>query len=183
MTEILPLLGKYKYDTWRILPVKCYVDNSMRLWSCIRNVNNHFWRRCRGGSQYLLSENRLHRIIGASIFYLSCRFICFPVFGCVLRREDFVRTRATSDPPLLLEVYIEILFDRTSGSSLLTSSREEQPQKSEDELQATCKWIHCWSMGALTPLCGRPPSCKNRRLGFYPRVLLWVVSRSQRTHR
>jgi hypothetical protein len=32
-------LEKYKYDTWRILSVKCYIDNSMRLRSCIRNVN------------------------------------------------------------------------------------------------------------------------------------------------
>jgi hypothetical protein len=39
MIEILPPLGKYKYDTWRILPVKCYIDNSVRLRSCIRNVN------------------------------------------------------------------------------------------------------------------------------------------------
>jgi hypothetical protein len=39
MIEILPPLGKYKYDTWGIIPVKCYIDNSMRLWSCIRNVN------------------------------------------------------------------------------------------------------------------------------------------------
>jgi hypothetical protein len=29
MIEILPPLGKYKYDTWRILPVKCYIDNSV----------------------------------------------------------------------------------------------------------------------------------------------------------
>jgi hypothetical protein len=38
MIEILPLMGKHKYDTWRILPVKCYIDNSV---SYIRNVNNH----------------------------------------------------------------------------------------------------------------------------------------------
>jgi hypothetical protein len=31
MIEILPPLGKYKYDTWRILPVTCYIDNSVRL--------------------------------------------------------------------------------------------------------------------------------------------------------
>jgi hypothetical protein len=43
MIEILPPLGKYKYDTWRILPVKCYIDNSMHLRSYIRNVNKHFW--------------------------------------------------------------------------------------------------------------------------------------------
>jgi hypothetical protein len=29
MREIFPPLGKYKYDTWRILPVKCYIDNSV----------------------------------------------------------------------------------------------------------------------------------------------------------
>jgi hypothetical protein len=39
MIEILPLLGKYKYDTWRILLVKCYIDNYVSLKSCIRNVN------------------------------------------------------------------------------------------------------------------------------------------------
>jgi hypothetical protein len=39
MIEILPSLGKYKYDTWRILLVKCYIDNFMRLWSYIGNVN------------------------------------------------------------------------------------------------------------------------------------------------
>jgi hypothetical protein len=39
MIEILPLLGKYKYDTWRILLVKCYIDIFVHLRSCIRNVN------------------------------------------------------------------------------------------------------------------------------------------------
>jgi sRNA-binding regulator protein Hfq len=41
MIEILTPLGKYKYDTWRILPVKCYIDNSVRLQSCIENVNKY----------------------------------------------------------------------------------------------------------------------------------------------
>jgi hypothetical protein len=36
---------------------------------------------------------------------------------CGLHREDFVRTRATDNPSVLLKVYIEILLDRTSGSS------------------------------------------------------------------
>jgi hypothetical protein len=48
MIEILPPLGKYKYDTWRILPMKCYIDNSVRLRSCIRNVNSTW--PCRGGT-------------------------------------------------------------------------------------------------------------------------------------
>jgi hypothetical protein len=41
MIEILPPLGKYKYGTWRILLVKYYIDNSMHLQSCIRNINNY----------------------------------------------------------------------------------------------------------------------------------------------
>jgi hypothetical protein len=40
MIEVLPPLGKHKYDTWRILQVKCYIDNSVRLRSCIRSVNS-----------------------------------------------------------------------------------------------------------------------------------------------
>jgi hypothetical protein len=71
MIEILPLLGKYKYDTWRIVPVKCYIDNSVRLRSCIRNMNKHFWHHYQGGSQYHFSVYRLHRIILASIISLT----------------------------------------------------------------------------------------------------------------
>jgi hypothetical protein len=71
MIEILPPLGKYKYDTWRILPVKCYIDNFVHLRSYIRNINKHFWHRCRGGNQYLLSVYRLHGIILTSIISLT----------------------------------------------------------------------------------------------------------------
>jgi hypothetical protein len=39
MIEILPPLEKYKYDSWRILPVRCYKYNFVRLRRCIRNVN------------------------------------------------------------------------------------------------------------------------------------------------
>jgi hypothetical protein len=35
-------LGKYKCDAYRILPVKCYINNFVRLRSCIRNVNIRF---------------------------------------------------------------------------------------------------------------------------------------------
>jgi hypothetical protein len=71
MIDILPPLGKYKYDTCRILPVKCYNDSSMCLRSCIQNVNKHFWRHCRGGSHYLLSVYRLHGIILTCIISLT----------------------------------------------------------------------------------------------------------------
>jgi hypothetical protein len=63
--------------------MKCYIDNSMRLQSCIRNVNKHFWRRCWGGSRYLLSIYRLRGIILTSIISLTdlstalCLFMVF----------------------------------------------------------------------------------------------------------
>jgi hypothetical protein len=81
MIEVLPPLGKYKYDAWIILPVKCYIDTFVSLRSCIRNVNKHFWRRCRGGSQYLLSIYRLHKVILASIISLVdlSAFLCLCV--------------------------------------------------------------------------------------------------------
>jgi hypothetical protein len=31
MIEVLPPLEKYKYDTWRIFLVKCYIDNSVHM--------------------------------------------------------------------------------------------------------------------------------------------------------
>jgi hypothetical protein len=71
MIEILSPSGKYKYDTWRILPVKCYIDNYVCLRSCIRNVNKHSWCHCHGGSQYLLSVYRLYWIIITSIISLT----------------------------------------------------------------------------------------------------------------
>jgi hypothetical protein len=37
--DILPPLGKYKYDTGRILLEKCYIDNSIHMRSCIKNIN------------------------------------------------------------------------------------------------------------------------------------------------
>jgi hypothetical protein len=83
MIEILPTLGKYKYDTWTILLVKCYIDNYVRLRNCIRNINKNFLCHCRGGSQYLLPIYRLHGIILTSIISLTdvsatlCLFMVF----------------------------------------------------------------------------------------------------------
>jgi hypothetical protein len=51
--------------------MKCYIDNFVHLWSYIRNISKHFWRRCRGGSQYLLSVYRLHGIILTTIISLT----------------------------------------------------------------------------------------------------------------
>jgi hypothetical protein len=71
MIEILPPMGKYKYDNWRILLVKCYICNPVHLRSCIKNIKKHFCHCCQGGSQYLLSVYRLHMIILASIISLA----------------------------------------------------------------------------------------------------------------
>jgi hypothetical protein len=67
--ELLLPLGLNKYDTWRIQPVKCYIDNFVRLWSCIRNINKYFSRCCQG-SQLSLSIYRLSKIVLVSIISL-----------------------------------------------------------------------------------------------------------------
>jgi hypothetical protein len=105
MTEILPPLGKYKYDTSGILPVKFYIYNFVRLWSCIRSINKHFWCRCWGGSQYLLSICSLHGIILTSIISLTdlsaalCLFMVFTV-SCMTRFD--LPTNYHSDPESLI---------------------------------------------------------------------------------
>jgi hypothetical protein len=68
MIEILPPLRKYKYDTWRILLVKFYIDNSMRLQSCIRNVN----------------------IYTSIVYFLPINFACL---CCLLNPDQQSRTR------------------------------------------------------------------------------------------
>jgi hypothetical protein len=92
MIKILPPLGKYKYDTWRILPMKCYIDNSVHLRSYIRNINKHFWCCCQGGSQYLLSVYRLHGIILTSIISLIDLYVALCLFmvftGSCMTRFD-----------------------------------------------------------------------------------------------
>jgi hypothetical protein len=115
MIVILPPLGKHKYDTWRILPVKCYIDNSVYLQSCIRNINKHFWHRCQEGSRHLLSVYRLHEIILTSIISLidlsATLWLCVVVTG-----KCFIGP----NPPLVPKVYVKIYLNRTSGISHLT---------------------------------------------------------------
>jgi hypothetical protein len=119
MIEILSAMGKYKYENWRILSVKCYIGNSMRLRSCIQNINKHFWRHCRGGRQYILSIYRLHRIILTSIISLTDLSAVLWLF--VVVTGMFCRTRVTDSSPLIPEVYVEIYLNRTSGISHPTS--------------------------------------------------------------
>jgi hypothetical protein len=66
MIEVLPTMGKYKYDTWRILPVKCYIDNSVCLRSCIWNVNGH---QSHGGVLSVRLARPPCRRIGSSLLF------------------------------------------------------------------------------------------------------------------
>jgi hypothetical protein len=122
MIEIHPQLGKYKYDTWRILPVKCYIDNYVRLRSCIRNVNKHFWRHCRVGSQYVLSVYRLHGIIVTSIIsltYLSAAMCLFMVFtGSCMTRFDLPANYHSDPESLIRKSRSRLSSPRSSGSHI-----------------------------------------------------------------
>jgi hypothetical protein len=110
MIKILPPLGKYKYDTWRILSVKCYIDC---LRSCIRNVNKHFWCRCRGGGQYLLSVYILHGIILTSIISLTdlsaALCSCMVFTGSCMIGFD-LSTNYLSDPESLISLAQGFLY-------------------------------------------------------------------------
>jgi hypothetical protein len=69
MIEILPHLGKYKYDTWRILLVKCYNNNSMCLQSCIRNINRQ-WSLPSRSDEVVGASLTLHQPAGCRLVLL-----------------------------------------------------------------------------------------------------------------
>jgi hypothetical protein len=121
MIEIIPPLGKYKYDTWTIR-------------SCIRNVNKHFWHHCQGGSQYLLSVNRLQGVILASIISLIdlstalCLFMVF-IGSCMtgfnllvnyhLDPESLIRkSRSRLSLPRSSGSHVREIIDKFQGSPL-----------------------------------------------------------------
>jgi hypothetical protein len=78
MIEVFPPMGKYKYDTWRILPVKCYIDISLRLWSCIRNVNRHLPVTAESGS--------------SMSFFRKNHCLCHPTIGANTKRWKHMST-------------------------------------------------------------------------------------------
>jgi hypothetical protein len=151
MIDILPALGKYKYDIWRILTVKCYIDNSVRLQSCIRNVNKHFWSLCQGGSEYLLSVYGLHMIILTGIiclvdlFAAQCLFMVF-IGSCMagfdllsnyhLDLESLIRkSRSRLSSPRSFGSHIQEIVDKFQGS----------PPPHEPTLMATRRCINDFS--------------------------------------
>jgi hypothetical protein len=114
MIEILPPLGKYKYDTWRLLPMKCHIDNFVRLQSYIQNINKHFWCRYWGGSQYLLSVYRLHGIILTSIISLT-NLSATPWLFVVVTWKCFIRPKSPIVHHLFLRFTSRFISTRLLG--------------------------------------------------------------------
>jgi hypothetical protein len=114
--------------------VKCYIDNSLHLQSCIRNVIKHFWHYCRGGRQYLLSVYRLHVIILTSIISLidlSTALCLFMVFtGSYMTRFDLLanyhsdivslirKSRSRLSSPGFFGSHVLEIVDKFQGSPL-----------------------------------------------------------------
>jgi hypothetical protein len=131
--------------------VKCYIDNSVRLRSCIRNVNKHFWRQCRGGSQYLLSVYRLHGIILASIISLTdlsvvmCLFLVF-TGGCMTGFDLLANYH--SDPESLIRKSRSRLSSPGSSRShvrKIVDKFQESPPPHEPALMAARRCINDFS--------------------------------------
>jgi hypothetical protein len=148
MIEILPPLGKYKYDTWRILSVKCYIDNFVHLWSCIQNVNKHFWRRCLGGSPYLLSVYRLHRIILTSIISLTnlsaALFLFMAFIGSCMIRFDLLANYHLDPESLIRKSRSRLSSPGSSGSHVreIVDKLQGSPLPHEPALMAGRKCIN-----------------------------------------
>jgi hypothetical protein len=166
MIEILPPLGKYKYDTWRILPVKCYIDNSMCLRSCIRNINRHFWRHCWGGSQCLLSVYRLHGIILTSIISLTNLSAALWLF-VVVTGKCFVRPESSIAHHSFLRFMLRFISTGLLGFLIWQVSKKSNRG-----------WDFRRGMGALSWSHDRSPNHRHGRMGIQRGILLWVVTRS-----
>jgi hypothetical protein len=115
MIEILPPSGKYKYDTRTILSMKCYIDNSVHLRSCIRNVN------------VVSHSSSIGLLVKQSSFLLLAPSLQFPTFSS-WRKFTFLWPRAKPCSLFLASFWllcIEItpkrlaLSDRGKGSEAL----------------------------------------------------------------
>jgi hypothetical protein len=134
--------------------VKCYIDNSVRSWSCIRNINKHFWRRCLGGCQYSLSVYRLHRIVLVSfisLIELSVALCLFMVFTGKCVTEFDLPTNYHLDPKSLLRKYCSRLSTPgSSGSCVRDIIDQFQGSTPQVELVplAARKWINDLSISS-----------------------------------
>jgi hypothetical protein len=128
--------------------VKCYIDNSVHLRSCIRNVNRHFWCRCWGGSQYLLSVYRLHRVILTSIISLtdlSATLYLFMVFtGSCMTGFDLLANYHSDPESLIGKSWSRLSLLGSSGSHAqeIVDKFQGSPPPHEPALMVTRRCIN-----------------------------------------
>jgi hypothetical protein len=131
--------------------MKCYINNFVRLRSCIRNINKHFWHHHWGGSQYLLSVYRLHRIILASIISLMdlCTTLClFIVFTESCMTGFDLPANYHSDPESLIKKsHSRLSSPGSSGSHVreIVDKFQGSPLPHEPALMATRRCINDFS--------------------------------------
>jgi hypothetical protein len=141
--------------------VKYYIDNFVRLWRCIRNINKHFWCCCQGGSQYLLSIYRLHGIILTSFISLtslSAALCLFMVFTGSCMTGFNLPANYHSDPESLIRKSRSRLSSpESSGSHIreVVDKFQGSPRPHEPALMAAQKSINDFSA----------PSSANVRIG------------------
>jgi hypothetical protein len=134
-----------------MLQVKCYIDNFVCLRSCIRNVNKNFWHRCRGGSQYLLSIYRLHRITLASIISLTdlsaalCLFMVF--IGSCMTGFDLSTNYYSDLESLIRKSRLRISSLGSSGSHVreIVDKFQRSPPSYEPALMTARRCINDFS--------------------------------------
>jgi hypothetical protein len=141
--------------------VKCYIDNSVRLWSCIRNVNKHFWHRCHRESQYLLSVYRLHMIILVSFISLAdlsaSLCLCLVFKGRCMTRFDLPAKYHLDLESLIRKSRSRFSSPRSSGSHVrdIVDKIQGSPLPQEPTQMAGQKCINDFL----------PPSSSNVRTG------------------
>jgi hypothetical protein len=128
--------------------VKCYIDNFVCLWSCIRDVNKHFWRSCQGGRQYLLSVYRLHEIILTSIISLidlSAALCLFMVFtGSCMTGFDLTANYHSDTESLIRKSRSRLSSPGSSGSHVreIVDKFQGSPPPHEPALMAAQRCIN-----------------------------------------
>jgi hypothetical protein len=123
----------------------------VHLRSYIRNVNKHFWRRRRGGSQYLLSIYRLHGIILASIISvidLSATLCLFMVFtGSCMTEFNLLANYHSDQESLIRKSRSRLSSPGSSGSHVreIVDKFQGSPPPHEPTLMAARRCIDDFS--------------------------------------
>jgi hypothetical protein len=150
--------------------VKCYIDNFVSLRSCIRNVNKHFWRRSRGGRQYLLSVFKLHGIILANIISLTdlsaalCLFMVFT--GSCMTRFDLPTNYHSDQESLIRKSRSRLSSPGSSGlevSALSSANVRTGPEMNIGDGSYELKPALI-NMVQQSPFCGKASEDANAHL-------------------